>query len=141
MIDQASIEARRALSAEIEAKVAVWEAENGPVQTFPIHTDDKRVPYRISCPERKEAAQSKARNKLVEHRSGNRKNNSERIAAMLHLGVPVAIICTRTGLSQRTVRRIIAEDGLKSCKPESISGCTSRPTPDTTSLDLTVPPS
>ena len=56
LIDNHAIAQGEALRAQIAAKVAVWEATNGPVQTLPIRTDDKRVPYRISCPEKKQAA-------------------------------------------------------------------------------------
>ena len=60
LIDNHAIAQGEALRAQIAAKVAVWEATNGPVQTLPIRTDDKRVPYRISCPEKKQAARAKA---------------------------------------------------------------------------------
>jgi len=60
LIDNHAIAQGELLRAQIAAKVAVWEATNGPVQTLPIRTDDKRVPYRISCPEKKQAARAKA---------------------------------------------------------------------------------
>lgn len=60
LIDNHAIAQGEALRAEIAAKVAAYEAEFGPVQTLPIRTDDKRVPYRISCPEKKQAARAKA---------------------------------------------------------------------------------
>lgn len=66
LIDNHAIAQGELLRAQIAAKVAVWEATNGPVQTLPIRTDDKRVPYRISCPEKKQADKDKARSKLVE---------------------------------------------------------------------------
>ena len=113
LIDNHAIAQGDALRAEIAAKVAAYEAEFGPVQTLPIRTDDKRVPYRISCPEKKQAAMTKGRDKLNAARTAERQRNGERIEAMLKLGVSVKIICERTGLALRTVRRIIAEDGLK----------------------------
>jgi hypothetical protein len=112
MIDQSAILQGDALRAEIAAKVAAYEAEFGSVQTLPIRADDKRVPYRISCPEKKQAAMTKGRDKLNATRTAERQRNSERIGAMLKLGVSVKIICERTGLAMRTVRRIMAEDGL-----------------------------
>lgn len=60
LIDNHAIAQGELLRAQIAAKVAVWEATNGPVETLPIRTDDKRVPYRISCPEKKQAARAKA---------------------------------------------------------------------------------
>lgn len=62
LIDNHAIAQGEALRAQLDlaAKVAAWEAKNGPVQTLPIRTDDKRVPYRISCPEKKQAARAKA---------------------------------------------------------------------------------
>ena len=60
LIDNHAIAQGELLRAQIAAKVAVWEATNGPVQTLPIRTDDKRVPYRISCPEKKQADKDKA---------------------------------------------------------------------------------
>lgn len=60
LIDNHAIAQGELLRAQIAAKVAVWEATNGPVQTLPIRTDDKRVPYRISCPEKKQAVRAKA---------------------------------------------------------------------------------
>lgn len=60
LIDNHAIAQGELLRAQIAAKVAVWEATNGPVQTLPIRTDDKRVPYRISCQEKKQAARAKA---------------------------------------------------------------------------------
>ncbi len=113
LIDNHAIAQGEALRAEIAAKVAAYEAEFGPVQTLPIRTDDKRVPYRISCPEKKEAAKAKARQKMIEPRSAERKRNGERIGAMLKIGVPVRIIAERIGIAERSVRRILAEDGIK----------------------------
>lgn len=108
-----SLAAHEAARQELAAKMAAYESQFGPVQTLPIRTDDKRVPYRISCPERRQAAMTKGRDKLNATRTAERQRNAERIEAMLKLGVSVKIICERTGLAMRTVRRIIAEDGLK----------------------------
>ncbi|OOE15157.1 hypothetical protein BSR09_00710 [Stutzerimonas degradans] len=52
-------ESRRA-QLDLSAKIAAYEAQFGPVKTLPIRTDDKRVPYRISCPEKKQANRAKA---------------------------------------------------------------------------------
>src|SRR5690606_40921028 len=57
-----AIAERESVRAEIAAKVAAYEAEHGSIETLPIRTDDKRMPYRISCPEKKlsvEAAKAK----------------------------------------------------------------------------------
>lgn len=112
LIDNHAIAQGELLRAQIAAKVAVWEATNGPVQTLPIRTDDKRVPYRISCPEKKQADKDKARSKLVEQRSRERQRISERISAMLKIGVSPRIIAERIGIAERSVRRIMAEDGI-----------------------------
>lgn len=106
LVDTNAIRCNNILSAEIAALTEKWEAENGPVETLPIRTDDKKLPYRISCPEKREAG----RKKINDKRTAERTRNGERIQAMLKLGVPVSIICERTGLSQRTVRRYIAEN-------------------------------
>jgi len=52
--------AHEAARLEIAQKMAAFEAANGPVETLPIRTDDKRIPYRITCPEKKQAARAKA---------------------------------------------------------------------------------
>ncbi|MCQ4302253.1 hypothetical protein NAV11_20255 [Pseudomonas songnenensis] len=114
LIDNHAIAQGEALRAELDlsAKIAAYEAEFGPVQTLPIRTDDKRVPYRISCPEKKKADKDKARSKLVEQRSRERQRSSERISAMLKIGVSPRIIAERIGIAERSVRRIMAEDGI-----------------------------
>src|SRR3546814_9514454 len=40
--------AHEAARQEIARKMAAFEAANGPVETLPIRTDDKRIPYRIT---------------------------------------------------------------------------------------------
>ncbi len=52
--------AHEAARQEIAQKMAAFETANGPVETLPIRTDDKRIPYRIACPEKKQAARAKA---------------------------------------------------------------------------------
>jgi len=115
LIDNHAIAQGEALRAELDlaAKVAAWEAKNGPVETQPIRPEGKTGPFRISCPEKKEAAKAKARQKMIEPRSAERKRNGERIGAMLKIGVPVRIIAERIGIAERSVHRIMAEDGIK----------------------------
>lgn len=62
LIDNHAIAQGEALRAQLDlaAKVAAWEAKNGPVETQPIRPQGKTGPFRISCPEKKQAARSKA---------------------------------------------------------------------------------
>lgn len=55
-----TVEAQTASRKKLAEQMAAYEALNGPVVTLPIRSGDKAVPYRISCPERKQAAQAKA---------------------------------------------------------------------------------
>lgn len=55
-----TLAAHEAARQEIARKMAAFEAANGPVKTLPIRTDDKRIPYRITCPEKKQADRAKA---------------------------------------------------------------------------------
>ncbi len=52
--------AHEAARQEIAQKMAAFEAAKGPVETQPIRTDEKRIPYRITCPEKNQAARAKA---------------------------------------------------------------------------------
>jgi len=52
--------AHEAARLEIAQKMAAFEAAKGPVETQPIRVEDKRIPYRIICPEKKQAARAKA---------------------------------------------------------------------------------
>lgn len=59
MIDLSAIAQGDALRAEIAAKTAAFEALHGPVETLPSLNRDKRIPYRITCPEKKQADRAK----------------------------------------------------------------------------------
>ncbi|TLX52773.1 hypothetical protein DN824_21945 [Stutzerimonas nosocomialis] len=108
MIDHSAIQRNDSARAQLAAQMAAWEAEHGPVETLPIHTEDKKPAFRITCPEKK-AAQQKASQASAK---AERSRNAERIGAMLRLGVKVPTIAERTGLAQRSVRRIIKEERL-----------------------------
>lgn len=114
MIDQSAISQGDALRAEIAAKIAAWEAENGSVQTLPILTDDKRVPFRLSCPEKKaqltvseakERSRAKANAQVTSVRAANR----ERILALSNCNLTTKAIAERTGLSIGVVQRVFKE--------------------------------
>lgn len=55
-----TVEAQTAARKQLAEQMAAFEALNGPVETLPIRSGNKTVPYRINCPERKQAAQAKA---------------------------------------------------------------------------------
>lgn len=56
MIDQSSIEARNSLRHNLAAKMAAFEAHNGPVQTLPIRIGNEPMPaFRINCPDKPKA--------------------------------------------------------------------------------------
>ncbi len=52
--------AHEAARQEIAQKMAAFEVANGPVKTLPIRVEEKLIPYRITCPEKKQAARAKA---------------------------------------------------------------------------------
>lgn len=52
--------AHEAARLEIAQKMAAFEAANGPVETLPIRVEEKLIPYRITCPEKKQADRAKA---------------------------------------------------------------------------------
>lgn len=115
MIDHSAISQGDALRSEIAAKVAAWEAENGPVRTLPILTNDKRVPFRLSCPEKKQQqlsdtqAKERSRSKLNEDRVRIGAANRERILALSNSNLTTKAIAERTGLSIGVVQRVFKE--------------------------------
>lgn len=115
MIDQSAISQGEALRAEIAAKVAAYVAERGPIQTLPILQHDKRLPFRVTCPERKqqrmsdEAVKVRSRGRVNEQRAQIRAANRERVKALANCTLSAKAIAERTGLSITTVRSILKE--------------------------------
>lgn len=115
LLDTHAIQCNNILSAEIAALTEKWEIENGPVETLPIRTDDKRIPYRITCPEKKqqrlsdEAVKVRSRSKINEERKQIRAANRERVKALANCTLSAKAIAERTGLSISTVRSILKE--------------------------------
>ena len=110
-----SLASHEAARQEIARKMAAFEAEHGPVETTPILTTDKRIPYRISCPEKRqqrlsdEAVKVRSRSKINEERKQIRAGNRERILALAQCKLSTKAIAERTGLSTTTVRTVIRE--------------------------------
>lgn len=110
-----SLAAHEAARQEIARKMAAFEAEFGPVETLPILTTDKRIPFRITCPERKrqrmsdEAVKVSARGKVNAQRTQLRAANRERVMAVAGSTMGARAIAERTGLSITTVRSILKE--------------------------------
>lgn len=110
-----SLASHEAARQEIARKMAAFEAEHGPVETTPILTTDKRIPYRISCPEKRqqrlsdEAVKVRSRAKINEERKRIRAGNRERILALAKCKLSTKAIAERTGLSTTTVRTVIRE--------------------------------
>lgn len=110
-----SLAAHEAARQDLAAKMAAFEAENGPVQTLPILTDDKRVPFRLSCPEKKQKqlsdtqAKERSRSKLNEDRIRVGAANRERILALSNCNLTTKAIAERTGLSINVVQRVFKE--------------------------------
>lgn len=110
-----SLAAHEAARQEIARKMAAFEAQHGPVETTPILATDKRIPYRISCPERKqqrlsdEAVKVRSRAKVNEERQQVHARNIERIQALANCQLNTKEIAKRTGLSASTVGKIIRE--------------------------------
>lgn len=108
-----SLASHEAARQEIARKMAAFEAENGPVQTLPILNHDKRVPFQITCPERRkltrEDQESKGRARVNEARQQVRAANRERVMALAGCRLTPKAIAERTGLSITTVRSILKE--------------------------------
>ncbi len=110
-----SLASHEAARQEIARKMAAFEAQHGPIETTPILTTDKRIPYRISCPERKqqrlsdEAVKVRSRAKVNDERQQVHARNIERIQALANCQLNTKEIAKRTGLSASTVSKIIRE--------------------------------
>ncbi|WP_312911018.1 winged helix-turn-helix transcriptional regulator [Stutzerimonas nitrititolerans] len=114
MIDHSAISQGDALRAEIAAKTAAYEAAFGPVETLPILNHDKRIPFQITCPEKKRAlsenqVKTRSRGKVNEARQQIRARNRERVMALAGCRLTPKAIAERTGLSVTTVRSILKE--------------------------------
>ena len=114
MIDKSAIAQGDALRAEIAAKMAAFEAENGPIETLPILKHDRRESFRITCPERKQrlsdaAVKVRSRAKVNDERQQIHARNIERIQALANCQLNTKEIAKRTGLSVSTVSRLIRE--------------------------------
>ncbi|GEM_PF-515154 len=109
-----TLAAHEAARQEIARKMEEFEAENGPVETLPILNHDKRVPFRLTCPEKKQAlseAQAKTRSR-TRNNSRNaqvRATNRERVLALAGCTLGARAIAERTGISVTTVRSILKE--------------------------------
>ncbi|MBU0792294.1 MAG: hypothetical protein KKC55_17805 [Gammaproteobacteria bacterium] len=110
-----SLASHEAARQEIARKMAAFEAEHGPVETTPILTTDKRIPYRISCPEKKQQQLSvmqtkeRSRKKLNEERIKIAASNRERIKALSNCKLSIKAIAERTGLSVSLVQRAVRD--------------------------------
>lgn len=114
MIDHSAISQGDALRAEIAAKTAAYEAAFGPVETLPILNHDKRVPFRLACPEKKQAlsenqAKTRSRSRNNTRNAQIRANNRERVLALAKCTMGAKAIAERTGISVTTVRSILKE--------------------------------
>lgn len=114
MIDTSAIAQGDALRAELglAAKTEAWEAENGPIETLPIHSHDKRLPYRITCPEKKASDRQKAARTLRGRTNPQikiRAANVEKVRPYIGVGISQREIARLTDLSLPTVRSIRRE--------------------------------
>lgn len=108
--------AQEAARQEIAAKVAAWEAENGPVETLPIRISDKVLPYVVSCPEKRaaQAPSRRARNAGLGKGSAAkmmRANNIKRVREAMRPGMSASELARRVGLTRPTVASILREIG------------------------------
>lgn len=106
-----TIAALDGLRTEIAAKVAAWEAENGPVETQPILKDNKRTPFRIVCPERRAIEQRKVSAGKGSHGAVVRAQNVEKVRPFAGSDLTRREIAKRTGLCVPTVSGILKELG------------------------------
>lgn len=104
--------AHEAARQEIARKMAAFEAANGPVETLPIRTDDKRIPYRITCPEKKASDRQKAARTLRGRENPQikiRAANVGKVRPYIGIGISQREIARLTDLSLPTVRSIRRE--------------------------------
>jgi len=111
-----TIAALDGLRAEIAAKVAAWEAENGPVETLPIRTGDKVIPYVVSCPEKRAAQAPRRRARNAGLGKGYaakmmRANNIKRVREAMRPGMSASELARQVGLTRPTVASILREIG------------------------------
>ncbi|WP_312903772.1 winged helix-turn-helix transcriptional regulator [Stutzerimonas nitrititolerans] len=109
-----TLAAHEAARQEIARKMEEFEAEHGPVETLPILNHDKRIPFQITCPEKKRAlsenqAKTRSRGKVNEARQQIRARNRERVMSLAGCRLTPKAIAERTGLSVTTVRSILKE--------------------------------
>ncbi|WP_312141277.1 hypothetical protein [Stutzerimonas nitrititolerans] len=109
-----TLAAHEAARQEIARKMEEFEAEHGPVETLPIRVGDKVIPYRISCPEKKQAlsenqAKTRSRSRNNTRNAQIRATNRERVLALAKCTLGAKSIAERTGISVTTVRSILKE--------------------------------
>lgn len=111
-----TIAALDGLRAEIAAKVAAWEAENGPVETLPIRIGDKVIPYVVSCPEKRAAQAPRRPVRSAGPGKGSgakmiRANNIQRVREAMRPGMSASELARQVGLTRPTVASILREIG------------------------------
>jgi len=109
-----TLAAHEAARQEIARKMEKFEAEHGPVETLPIRVGDKVIPYRIACPEKKQAmsenqAKARSRSRNNTRNAQIRATNRERVLALAKCTLGAKAIAERTGISVTTVRSILKE--------------------------------
>lgn len=119
MSDLSCIQALDAARADIAAKVAAWEAENGPVQTLPIRVGNAPVEtFSINVPGKpKNMPSSSQALRAMDHarvtqRTAKKLEKVARIRELASTGMKIEEIAENSGLTPRYVMKAISEHGI-----------------------------